>query len=613
MKLILCLFTSLISAHLLCAQTFVDSIQQLDEVVLSDIKLNRYSVGYKTTVLGDSILNNNGRSLTDLLRFNSNIYFKENGYGMVSSASFRGTNAAQTAVIWNGININSQLNGQVDFNTIVSTNYNEMVIRNGGGSVQYGSGAIGGTVHLQNEIDFKKHFEQRLEFGYGSFNTQRANYRANFGNGKFSANGGISYLSSDNDFKYLGTDKRNENGAFSNLDINLNLGYTVSENDVLKAYHQNFRSDREFSGTLLADSSTKYYENEDYRSMLEWAHVKRKWSSNLKAVHLLERFKYFENKNLDNFSAGKVNTYLVKHRYKRTISKRLEFLAITDFSHIVGDGDSFQDAIRNAFSATAILKHRPTERIQYTLNIRQDLISDFDSPLVFSGDVNYQLTKWYILKFNGSKNFRVPTFNDLYWDPGGNLSLEPESSFQFDLGHDLSFNQHLDFKLNTFYIESSNLIQWRPNNSGVAFWSPDNIASARHYGLEAELKFRKKVKHHDFKYSMNYSFTETEDIEKQRRLFYVPVHKANASVAYSFKGFTAFYQHLFNGEVDTIGGSLDGFDVANLGIGYHFRSIKKVDLTADFRINNMYNRYYENVAFRPMPNRNFTIRLILNI
>src|SRR5690606_11676443 len=108
-------------------QAQLDSIQKLDEVILSDVKLKRYASGFKVTVLKDSVLTKSPWSLTDLLRYNSNIYFKENGYGMVSSPSFRGTNASQTAVVWNGLNINSQLNGQVDFNTINTSNYNSVV------------------------------------------------------------------------------------------------------------------------------------------------------------------------------------------------------------------------------------------------------------------------------------------------------------------------------------------------------------------------------------------------------------------------------------------------------------------------------------------------------
>ena len=608
MKYLILFFLLLLFVSNADAQKSTDSIQRLDAVVLSDVKLKRYNTGYKLTILSDSLLKNNGTSLTDVLRFNSNIYFKENGYGMVSSASFRGTNASQTAVIWNGININSQLNGQVDFNTISSSNYNAITIRSGGGSVQYGSGAIGGTIHLANDFNFKKHFDHRIQLGYGSFNTKNANYNSSFGNESWSGNFGVAYVASDNDYRFLGTDRRNENGAFNNLDLNFNLGYVISDKDVLKLYHQNFRSDREFSSTLLAPSNSKY-ESEDYRSMLEWAHVGDSYTSSLKAVYLQEQFKYFENKDLDNFSKGGANTWLIKYHYKRQFSKRLALSVITDYSYISGEGDSFADPKRNAFSATVILNHRPSTQLQYNLNLRKDVISDFESPIVFSGDVSYQLLKAYTLKFNASKNFRVPTFNDLYWNPGVNLDLKPEESYQLDLGHELVFTS-FNVKLNTFYIETSNLIQWRPNRT-TGYWNPENIANTKHYGFETELGVNKQIDNHSVLLSASYSYTKTEDVEKQQPLFYVPVHKANTSLSYHYKSFTAFYQHLFNGEVDIIGDTLQGFNVGNLGLTYTLDTKQNIDYRLDFRINNLFNTYYENVALRPMPNRNFNIKLTL--
>jgi iron complex outermembrane receptor protein len=205
MKQIIIILLLLLFCAELSSQTTLDSIQKLDEVVLSDVKLKQLSKGYKITVLGDSILRVNKPSLTEVLRFNSNIYFKENGYGMVSSPSFRGTNASQTAVIWNGININSQFNGQVDFNTVTTSNYDNISIRSGGGSVQYGSGAIGGTVHLSNDLDFETHFDNRVRVAFGSFETYNLGYKGSFGNEKWSANIGAAYMDSENDYSFLGT------------------------------------------------------------------------------------------------------------------------------------------------------------------------------------------------------------------------------------------------------------------------------------------------------------------------------------------------------------------------------------------------------------------------
>ncbi|MBC3757688.1 TonB-dependent receptor [Hyunsoonleella sp. SJ7] len=585
------------------AQAQLDSIQKLDEVFLSDSKLVQYASGIKIEKLNDSVIAKNPVSLTGLLAFNSNVYFKENGFGMVSSPSFRGTNASQTAVIWNGININSQLNGQTDFNTINTSNFDAIDIRSGGGSVQYGSGAIGGSIHLNNNLEFDSHFDNSVRLSYGSFNMKMANVSSSFGNSKFSANIGIAYVDSDNDYKYLGTDMVNENGEFNNLNLDVNLGYVLSEKDVLKLYHQSYDGERHFSGTLVAIGRSKY-EDENFRTMLEWTRISGNITSKLKAVHLNEKFKYFENKDNSIFSFGKVNTFILNHNYNWRLSNTLQFRSILEFNHFDGGGSSFGDPERSAFSATALMNHKPAQRFEYNINIRKDFTSDFKNPLLFSVDGAYKVSKAYIIKFNGSKNFRIPTFNDLYWPSRGNLDLSPETSYQLDLGQVFRFKK-LNVSFNTYYITTKGLIQWRPDEEGE--WRPENVAKSHSYGAELEAQSTFKINSHQFTINTHYSYTVSENLETKKQLIYVPFHKGNVSLAYNFQSFSMFYQHLFNGEVFIIGDELDGFNVGNIGVGYLLNKCGKVTYDLSFRINNLYNKNYQNVALRPMPNRNFQI------
>lgn len=591
--------------HLAHAQ--LDSIQKLDEVVLSDVKLKRFASGYKITTLNDSILEKSPWSLTDLLRYNSNIYFKENGYGMVSSPSFRGTNASQTAVVWNGININSQLNGQLDFNTINSSNYDSVEIRSGGGSVQYGSGAIGGSVHLNNDLYFTQHTDQVLRMSYGSFDTKRANYGLSTGTDKWSVNAGVAYVASENDYKYLGTNKINKNGQYDNLSFNLNAGYFLNEKHLLKLYHQSFFGDRNFSGTLLAPSKSKY-EDTNHRSMVEWSYFHNKYTSKLKLVHLLEEFKYFENKDSEYFSLGRIKSFMGNHNLNIKLTDGIDLRTILEFSKNVAEGENFGNPSRDAFSATALWKHQVSENVVYGLNIRKDFTSDFKSPFVFSADAAYRFSQHYTLKLNGSKNFRVPTFNDLYWNPGGNLDLLSESSYQIDLGQEFS-SKYVDVKLNGYYIKTKDMIQWVPDNTGL--WRPQNVASVKSYGAELEVFLKYNVGNHYFNLNPIYSYTVSENETNNKQLIYVPIHKANLNFGYSFKVLELFYQHLFNGEVDIIGGQLNGYDVGNLGLAYHYEISKKVNTILQFNINNLYNTNYANVALRPMPNRNYQLQLTL--
>ncbi|WP_299800002.1 TonB-dependent receptor [uncultured Maribacter sp.] len=587
-----------------------DSILKLDEVVVSDSRVKHYAEGYKVTVLKDSIIQRTNELLTSLLAFNSNIYFKENGFGMVSSPAFRGTNASHTAVVWNGININSQLNGQVDFNTINPFNYSSVSIRSGGGSVQYGSGAIGGSIHLNSDLLFKEHFDNQVSLGYGSYNTKKINYNQSFGSSLISYSLGVNYNASDNNYKYLNTNEENKNGEFNNINLNWNIGYVLSDNQVLKLYHQTFIGDRNLSGTLVALGRSKYKDNH-YRTQVEWGRFGRKAISKLKLAYLQEEFKYFENKDADINSFGKVSNFLARYSSDYKLSKFLRLNSFLEYNNYKGAGGSFGSPKRDDFSATALIKHTISAKIAYNLSVRKDFSSDFPNPLVFSFDGSYSLTDNYKVKINASKNFRTPTFNDLYWQPGGNLDLVPEKSYQLDFGNMLNIGS-VSMQYNGYYISTKDMINWLPNNEGL--WSPINIDDVEIYGAETKIEANYPLgKNQEVGIKANYAYTVSEDKSTNEQLIYVPFHRANGTLEYRIADLNLFYQHLFNGSVSIIGGELKEYQVANLGVTFSADTLKKdLKYTIGVTINNVFNTYYENIALRPMPNRNIQTQLILN-
>jgi iron complex outermembrane receptor protein len=347
--------------------------------------------------------------------------------------------------------------------------------------------------------------------------------------------------------------------------------------------------------------------------MLEWSHLSNRTTSKLKVAHLQELFHYFENKDRPEYAFGKVNTLILKHNLNMRLWETVDVQSILEYNYIEGDGSSFANPNRRVFSATALLKHKLSQKLTYGVNLRKDVTSDFKNPFVFSLDARYDVSQHYILKINGSKNFRIPTFNDLYWQPGGNLDLVPESSYQIDFGQEFNY-KILNFKLNAFYIITDDLIQWQPDNTGL--WSPVNVGEVENYGLESELTLQKTFGKNQLKLNANYSYTVSEDTSTKKQLIYVPFHKGNMNLAYSYKSFSMFYQHLFNSDVfitdDNLTGrnfSLNAFDVANIGFNYKIliRKLNTIDL--GLRVNNLYNEIYQNVASRPMPNRNFNIQI----
>ena len=592
-----------------------DSITVLDEVILTDVRLLYFSNGKKVEVLKDSILDRNGASLTDLLQFNSSIYFKENGLGMLSSPSFRGTNASQTVVVWNGININSQLTGQVDFNTIVPRNYGSVSVRSGGGSVQFGSGAIGGSIHLNDLFRFEDHAEHELQLGYGSFDTKSINYRTSFGSKKVASGFGINAVTSENDYKYLGTDQKNENGAFENVNVNGNVGYRFTDKQLLKFYHNTFIGDRNFSGTLTAPSNSNYRDF-NTRNLLEWSHFNQKRVHRFKLGYLYEKYKYFENKEDDDFSFGNTATLLANYDYKLRFKETL-LNGIVEYSSIRANGSSIENAIRNTMATTLLFKQNLGDKFTYGANIRKEFANDYKSPFVYAVNSRYAFSSFHSVYFNASKNYRIPTFNEIYWvlggGSGGNSDINPESSLQAEIGQTFTQDK-FSFDWAAYYIASDDLIQWRPDNSGI--WSPINVKDVSNYGFEVSFKLSQKWENQHFEWKSGYAFTKAIDKETENLLMYVPQHRVTSGLTYEYRKWRLFYQLFANGSVFITSDnteSLSGYCISNTGIGRTIKTKGKFAMQARVQVNNLFNKNYQNVAFRPMPNRNIQFKLTLKI
>ena len=591
----------------ICAQQ--NAVTVLDEVLISDLQLKKFSNSQSVLKLPDSIISNNKTSLTTLLNYNSVIYFKENGLGMVSSPSFRGTTAQQTAVIWNGININSQLNGQTDFNTISAKDFNSISIRAGGGSSLYGSSAIGGSIHLNNDLSFGNKFENTLQTNFGSFNTLGVNYKMQLASAKFSSQISISRNSSDNDYKYLDSNKKNENGQFYNTSFNVNLGYKLDAKNVLKLYSYLFDGERHFSGTLAAPSKSKYNDL-NTRNLLEWIGRYNQFTSKVKVAFLSEKYKYFENAATSIFSDAKAETFTAKYDLLYKATSNLELNSIVDFTQTKGFGSDIGENKRKIGSGILLLKHKPFTKFLYEITVRKEITSTYKSPVLFSIGTNYSAFSFYNFKVNASRNYRIPTFNDLYWQGSGNLNLKPESSYQAEIGHEFKF-KNTTFSLTNYYVKIQDLLRWSPSSGGN--WTPNNVANVTTYGAEFLLNYNKKIGKNQFDFTTTYAYTISKDEVKKKQLIYVPYHKFTAALAYSYDKLSAHYQYLYNGKVFTSSDNfykLDDYLVSNVGIDYQFG--KKKFLKLGFDVLNVFNENYQSVSTRPMPGRNYTINLTFN-
>ena len=150
-----------IIAHILLLLGFVSILQgkmaidtiMLPEVKLMESKLIAHTIGTQMDVIKTGTFGEGSSSdLASLISSSSSLYIKQ--YGALATPSFRGTSSSHTLVLWNGVPLNSIANGLSDFSSIHTHNFTDIYIVHGGNSSVFGSGAVGGSIHLNSNSKF---------------------------------------------------------------------------------------------------------------------------------------------------------------------------------------------------------------------------------------------------------------------------------------------------------------------------------------------------------------------------------------------------------------------------------------------------------------------------
>ncbi len=598
------------AALLFCFLLSFAQEKAIDTVYIFDNQLKNSKKFHKIETLNQEDLLKNTTNLSEVLRFQSPVYIKENGRGMVSSPSFRGTTAQQTAFVWNGININSIFLGQGDVNNLNLLSYDQLEVKSGGGSVIYGSGAIGGTIHLNNELSFNKGFNSALFLEGGSYNTFNSFLKTSYSDDKLSIKVSGNFVKSDNDYEVPEKKYVNLNGEYDNRTFNLGAAYKINAQNRLSWQTQLYDGEQHYP-TSEFGTKTKYLSN-TFRSLLAWDFNSLKINNSFKVAFLQDNFQYFDNIEQPKSSGGSGKSYLAKNDFNYFFNNQLAFNLITEYHFDKGKGyqSGITDVTRNAGSVAGLIRWNPIQKFNFEAGIKKDFVEEIVTPILYSFSGKMSVNNWYSFALNVSKNFRYPSFNDLYWQPGGNLDLKPEISHQAELGNNFKYR---DFKLNLtpYYIKIKNMIRWLPTSNG--YWSPINTNNVESYGLESQLNFEKKFGNNRTKLSLGYVFTHSKNADTDQFLMYVPQHKIFGNATYQYRFAEIFIQGMYNGLTyttsdETLRDALKPYFVMNAGLNLTFFKNYQIG----FKVNNIFDEIYETTAYFPLPKRNYSANLLIN-
>ncbi len=540
--------------------TLLDTVQ-IEEVV-SYGSLKKYQSGAKIEQISSRQfeLSKDG-NLEQLLSRTLPIAFKSDAGGL-STIRIRGSAPDHTSINFGGININSLTLGHSNVSNVPLYLFDNVGIQFGGASSVYGSGSIGGAIHLGLQNNWTNGFMGEARIAHGSFGEQLYGTKLFFGNGKWEAVTRAYYYFKKNDFPFYnykyydfetktrGIEDIQRNADIENMGLLQELNYKFAEHEY---FIMNVWLEKDWH--LIQQNMQTNYNNPQKREDLKDEHI-RVWTAykNRKNPFKFEisgGYVYDNSVNNKN-TADTIQTQrviaeaFVEHDFTDNASYKIGAKASRIFPTVYAYSESLDHEDRLDFYASYY--QRFFNKLTTTANLRKGFVTGFDVPFTPSLGANYLAfsKEKHALSFSGNIAFsyRVPTFNDRFWEPGGNPDLKPEKGMNYELGlkwnysaNDVSGN----IRVNTFLMDIDNWLLWK---NGGSDWYAENVQKVKSKGIEVMSSWDYKVFGIETSSGANYSLTSAKRVFSlnesdplHRQLEYVPLHSGNIFTVLKYRNF----------------------------------------------------------------------------
>lgn len=616
-----------IMAILSGSATAQDSIVANEVWVIKRIPVKQSALT-KTIIDSAQLANSINASFAELLSKNSPVFIKSYGLGSLATVSFRGTAASHTQVLWNGVNINNPMLGQVDFSTIPVWFVDQTELLHGGSSLTQGSGSLGGSVMVNSIPSWDKKIYGSVMQTVASFGTYNTFATLGGGSKNFQVRAKYMYARAKNDFQFYNnaiappTYQRQQNADYVKQGATLDMFARLKKDHFITLNGWFFTDNRNLPAIMSYEGKgrTEYQKSDELRFSAKWVFYRPKIKSELIAGYSNTALNYFLANKTDltevvNFdSRSKIETAQAKYTFEYTINPKIFLKAVADAQYSVV---SILDNItKEGYGAKRIdFGVSVSAHVEFLDWLSAFALVRYENQNQFMPSLGVQFDPLDCLNFkiNATRNYHKPTLNDLHWLPGGNPDLLPESGYTADIS--ATFTKFGLTATATGYLSLiDNWIIWQP--SEFRYWTATNLRQVFARGVEMNLKYSRKFGKFDLSANANYAFTRTSNMKPtlegdqsyNRQLIYIPIHKFNASADLRAFGFFVNYSFNFTGERFTTSSNenvrhtLPQYCIHNIAVG---KQLKGFEIQA--RIDNLFDADYQAILWRAMPKRNYQL------
>jgi iron complex outermembrane receptor protein len=551
--------------------------------------------------------------LSDKLRWQNAIDVRANAPGTLATLSIRGAGAARTPVFWNGINLQSPMNGVVDAALLPVWPEDDVSLQFGGQSAAQSSGAMGGSVYITQGV-------KPAETGWlgetwleaGSFGYQNARAGITFSDEQYCGQIRGSFRRADYDFFYpaKGLDGktyqvRQVNNALESGDLQVFNQVKIKEKSHFKSAYWLQNTFRQIPPATTEAPKQSWQRDRSNRALASWENAPSRrtlwttrlaWLDDFLAFHLSGDTDTSRSRQLLLFSdlSGSTGSRL---------SWRTGVQAIRQWAQADGYADSVRWFEQTRLAGYGMAEWR-RKKWRFSLLLRQEWAENQAAPFTWSAGGVMKAGRGGEIRFHASRNFNLPTFNDRFWQALGNPDLRPEKGWSADIGW-LKKTKRYNFELALFQLLLDDWILWQPDSSGL--FRPDNLRKVWSRGLELNAGYAFHTGHWHWQASARAQCSATTLVAVYggtsrligSQLPYTPRFSGGLHLSLRRGLFSASYAQQFTGtRLDNNAQVLAGF---NTGHFFAACELWKGRLLLNVRIENIWNTRYEIIRHRPMP------------
>lgn len=564
------------------------------------------------------------QSVADFLKLQGAAVLRGYGPGGSYSASLQGGSASQMQVMLNGVPFENPSLAQADLSLLPGFLFSDIGILSGPSAALLGNASVAGTLFLDRRPGGGEEPVLSQKLMAGSFGEFGSGTALNYGAGRLSANTSMYFREAQNDFERTlpnGIAEPQPNAYFRTRGVQQSLAYRSKSGwntDALVWYNE---TDRRIPPVLSRRSSRARQHDANLRAQV---HADRRLgrielSADLAADHgALDFF----DQGVDDRSA--FTTWHAQVEAKTEVG-RTDVSLLAFYRHATAASDNYGD--ENVRSSPALVARAQRSffggRTRVSTALRGEWLNGRFLPAVPTAGIDQQLADHWQIRGNISRVYRLPGLNDLFWMPGGNPDLLPESGWSQELGvhHDRRFGEsRWQASVSGFSRKVENWIIWQP---GPSFWRPENLRSVWSRGVQLRASWVHSVggfrlthrAEADYVRSTNRDSQRGNDSSLGHQLIYVPLVSAmwEERIALRQWGLAATVQYRSERFTSADNShSLDPYALVHLQADYAF-SVKGAKMRANFTVQNLLDTDFVQVINRPVPGRHFLLSLEVNL